>query len=201
MSVDRTAARKNAYFQTPHSLFEDPRYSAIVGDPVLGWTLMRMAHDADRIWPAHPALPRWAEQRALDYLVGVGLVKLLPDYLFTIPRLDEHRAKVAEDASRAGQASTEGAARDKSGHFAPRSAPTTVGPTPPTNAPATETKTKKKKNTKSEDERSRVVRGNPSHPSLAHSDVPRANGSDAEERKASSTEEESLSATESRRSA
>jgi hypothetical protein len=129
MSVDRTTARKNAYFQTAHALFEDPRYSAIVGDPVLGWTLMRMAHDADRAWPAHPALPRWAKQRALDYLVGVGLVQLLADYLYTIPGLDDQRGKAAEAATRAGQASAEGARRDDGGHFAPRSAPTNVGPT------------------------------------------------------------------------
>lgn len=129
MSVDRAIARKNAYFQTPHALFEDPRYSALVGDPVLGWTLMLMTHDADRAWPAHPALPRWAKQRALDYLAGVGLIKLLANYLYTIPGLDEQRGRAAGSASRAGQASAEGAARDESGQFASRSKPTNVGPT------------------------------------------------------------------------
>jgi hypothetical protein len=129
VSVDRTAARKDAYFATPHALFEDPRYSVLVGDPVLGWTLILMTHDADRAWPAHPALPRWAKQRALDYLAGVGLIKPLANYLYTIPGLDEQRAKAAVAASRAGQASAEGATRDASGQFAPRSKPTNVGPT------------------------------------------------------------------------
>jgi hypothetical protein len=129
MRVDRTVARKNAYFQTPHALFEDPRYSAIVGDPVLGWTLMRLAHDADRAWPAHSSLPRWAKERALDYLAGVGLIKPLANYLYTIPGLDEQRGKAAQAATRAGQASAEGATRDESGQFAPRSKPTNVGPT------------------------------------------------------------------------
>jgi hypothetical protein len=123
MSIDR----KDAYFPTAHALFEDARYSAMVGDPVRGWTWIRLCHDADRAWPAHPSLPRWVKSPVIDYLVGVGLLALMPNDLYTIPGLDARREKAAKTASKAGQASVEGAQRDGSGQFTPRAAPTTDG--------------------------------------------------------------------------
>ena len=128
MIGDRRTARKNAYFQTPHALFEDPTYDEMVGDELIGWTLVRLTHEADRAWPAHPALPRWAKQKQIDYLVRVGLVQLLPNDLYTITNLDAQRERAAAKASIAGQASAEGSVRGAGGQFAPRSASTNVGP-------------------------------------------------------------------------
>lgn len=128
MSGDRATARKNAYFQTPHVLFEDPSYDEMVGDAVIGWTLVRLTHEADRAWPAHPALPRWAKQKQIDYLVRVGLVQLLPNDLYTILALDAQRERASAKASKAGQASAEGSVRGKGGQFGEHSAPTNVGP-------------------------------------------------------------------------
>jgi hypothetical protein len=124
--------RKDAWFPIPDAIFEDDRYRKIVADPLRGWTWMRMCHDADRAWPAHPAVPRWVEQRVLDDLVAVGLVEILTNDTYSIPGLDVFRAT----AVKAGLASAAGAVRDASGHFAKRRTPTdeptalvAVGPT------------------------------------------------------------------------
>jgi hypothetical protein len=161
-TADRTTARKNAYFQTAHVVFEDDRYSAIVADPVKGWTWVRLAHAADRAWPGRASLPRWADQPTLDALVAADLIELSANDEYSIPGLDAVRSRASESASKAGKSSAEQAVRDDRGHFLPRSQPTPVGPTQPTpvgpntqrplelesnGGPTTETKTKTKTKT------------------------------------------------------
>jgi hypothetical protein len=131
-TVEKTVARRGAYFTVAHVVFEDPRYAEIVSDPVKGWAWARMAHTADRAWPGHPSLPRWAEQPTLDALVAVGLIELLPNDEYAIPGLDTLRARASESAIKAGKLSAESAVRDDRGHFLPRSQPTPVGPSQPT---------------------------------------------------------------------
>jgi hypothetical protein len=149
--------RRDSWFAVPAVIFEDERYADVVSDPRRGWGWIRMCHDADRIWPGHPSLPRWLDQPALDAMVGTGLVVVLPNDTYSIPHLDARRSKVFEDASENGKDSAAGAVRDEAGHFAPRTNPTPVGggaptpvgdyPTPvgfsaPTPPPTTKTKTK-----------------------------------------------------------
>jgi len=144
VSADKTFDRKDTWFPVPAAIFEDGRYQKIVGDPLRGWTWMRMCHAADRAWPSHPPVPRWVRQPVLDDLVGAGIVELLANDTYAVPHLDVHRTKVTEGARKAGKASAAG----RNGAFTqPTPVPTAAATPVQTSGPTTETNTETKTDT------------------------------------------------------
>jgi len=99
--------RTAAYVQLPHRIAEDPKYAGIYGDDHRLAEYVRLLWAADRSFPAHPKLPRGADQPTVDAMAAVGLIVLGSNDTYVIPEVDALRSRLAEAAHQAGIASGE----------------------------------------------------------------------------------------------
>lgn len=109
------------YARIYHGIDDDPKFATVFNDDHLLATWVRLLLRADAAWPAAVPIPRRVAQDALDVLVAVGLVDLLPDDRYRIHGLDRVRREVADKAAIGGRARAEDAPRS-AGRFLPANA-------------------------------------------------------------------------------